>query len=89
MSRGVEGGRRPETALHIPDIEKVIVFSNDGSGHSLNISNAVMTILKGSRTEVRKSEPALPDNPPPTKPLELAEVQVGCSDACSHNKNER
>src|SRR5271166_4948400 len=55
------------TALRAPEVEDVILFSGDGVGHSMNRPNAIMTTQGGSRAHIRKCDPAIPDNPAPSR----------------------
>jgi hypothetical protein len=47
-------------------IEDMIFFSIEGVAHSQNKPNAIMTNQGGNKAQVRKREPAIPDNPTPS-----------------------
>src|ERR1700756_3911597 len=55
------------SALRTSETEDVILFSVDGVACSLNKASAIMTAQGGSRAHIRKCEPAIPDNPAPTR----------------------
>ena len=55
------------TALRTPEIEDVILYSGDGVGHSLKRPNTIITRQGGSRANIRKREPAIPDSPAPIR----------------------
>jgi hypothetical protein len=58
---------RADTALRTLEIEDVILFFSQGVADLLNRPNAIMTRQGGSRAHIRKCEPAIPDNPAPTR----------------------
>src|ERR1035438_7359964 len=60
-------GHRATLCCAPPEIEDVILFLGDGVGHSLNRPNAIMTKQGGSRVQVRKCEPTIPDSPAPAR----------------------